>query len=137
MFPVICHTIIIFTLLKYFISYSFASDFFIVLRLVIMFNIKKKLLMYILTMLVLPSNYWIRMLGSPLSCLKPILLKKAITFQFKSFLNFLSLYKLLNSLHNSFSRIWQSLYIPSSSRINMGNLLLSKRFFRYAPTIST
>ena len=101
------------------------------------FDAKKKLSTYTLTILVLPSDYRMRMLGSLLSCLKLMLLKKTMTFWFQSFSNYLSLYRLLNNLHNSFSQICQSSCIFNGSCMNMGNLLSSKKLSRYAPTMST
>lgn len=134
---VTCHPMIVFTSSRFFISYSLASDFFIALRVVMVFNAKRNSLTYTLTMLVLLLNCRMRMLGFPLSCLKPMLLKKAITFWFQSLPDCLSLYRLLYSLHNSFFRIYRSLCIPGDSHMNMGNLLSSKRLSRYASTMFT
>lgn len=134
---VICHLMIVFTLPRSFILYSFVNDFFIVLRVVIVFDAKRKSLTYTLTILVLSSDCRMKMLGSSLSYLKPMLLKKVMILWFQSFPDCLSSYRLLNSLYDSFSQICQSSCIPSNNCMNMKNLLLSKRLSRYAPTMST
>lgn len=54
---VICHPIIVFILPKSFILYSIASDFFIVLKVIIVFNTKRKSLTYTVTILTLPFDY--------------------------------------------------------------------------------
>lgn len=77
---VTCYLMIVFILSRSFISNFFASNFFIVLKVVIVFDTKKKSSTYTLTILVLPSDCRMSMLRSPLNCLKPMLLKKAITF---------------------------------------------------------
>ncbi len=68
------HPIIVFILSRSFILYLFTNDLFIILKVVIMFDAQKKSSMYIFTILVLSFDYWIRMLGFPLSWLKPIFL---------------------------------------------------------------
>lgn len=136
---VTCYLMMIFTWPKSFILYSISSDFFNALRITMIFNVRRKLSIYILTTLILQlfSDCWMRMLGSPFSYLKPILLQKAMMFWFQSCSDYLNPYRLLSSLHNSLFRTWQSSYIPDSSRMNMGIMLSSDRLSRYALTIST
>lgn len=56
-FLVTCHLIIVFTLLKSFILFSFASDFFLALKIIMVFDTRRKSLTYTLIMQVLPSIY--------------------------------------------------------------------------------
>ncbi len=65
----ICHPMIVFTSLRFFISYFLPSSFFNALKMAIAFNTRRKLSTYILTMLTSLLICQIKMLESPFSCL--------------------------------------------------------------------